>query len=250
MNRSVDDRSCGFTLVELLVAVAVLGVLMSILLPSLGKARLKTKVVKVHAELRGICTALESYYNQYSDYPLAQSYCAGQSHSMEQYFELPAELFEGRFLTGRTETSDRHEYYRFRDPFDPNGHSYKYLKPGTAWGNNHQLTRYRVWVPSAFPADTGEDVHYPTYKLNPAPDPPPWERYIIDKHSPVAYATWSCGPGGPVGWLAFQESQMPDGSHLPVPSRNWYPEERKGILCHLMTSKYSHLGQGHCFTSP
>ncbi len=251
-------RRRGFTLIELLVVVAIIAMLIAILVPSLSRARLKAKVTKAHAELRGIGIALHQYHDDYRDYPLAQSYCAGESQSMDQYFELPAELFSAGFLSGRMDTDDGHTYTRFRDPFDPNGNSYKYMKPGTGWGNNHQMTRYQIWVPENFPDDDGEDVHYPTYKPNPAPNPKPWERYIVDEESPVAYTLWSCGPGGPIDWLAFQESQMAgdaedERSHLPVPSRNWYPNvgpDGESILCHLVTSKHYRLGPGHRMTSP
>jgi prepilin-type N-terminal cleavage/methylation domain-containing protein len=245
-------RSRAFTLIELLVVVAILVVTMSILLPSLGRARLKAKVVKAHAELRGICLALETYHQDYNAYPLAQSYCTGESYSMEQYFELPAELFEGKYLSGRFKKELGHDYAHFRDPFDPDGHSYKYIKPGVAWGNNHSLTRYQIWVPKAFPQDANEDIRYPTYKPNPSPNPQPWERFIVDEQSPVDYAVWSCGSAGPIGWQAFQESQTadPNATHLPVPSRNWHTRKGNGIICHLSTSKYSPMGEGHTITSP
>jgi type II secretory pathway pseudopilin PulG len=230
--------------------VAVIALLLAILLPSLARARLTAKVVKVHAELRGICNAVDAYYTEWNAYPLAQSYCAGETHSMGQYFELPAELFDSAYLSGRRKSAGVHDYFRYRDPFDPNGHSYKYIRPGVGWGNHHKLTKHRIWVPSGFPSDTGEDICYPTYKLNPDPDAPPHERWIVDKNSPVAYAVWSCGPRGPIGWFAFQESQGIDGSHLPVPSRNWHRPGQNGILCHLTTSKYSSVGEGHHFTSP
>ncbi|MBN1345899.1 MAG: prepilin-type N-terminal cleavage/methylation domain-containing protein [Phycisphaerae bacterium] len=248
----------GFTLIELLVVVAIVVLLVSILVPTLSKARIKAKVVKVHAELHGIGRALEMYADDQREYPLAQSFCAGESQNMDQYYELPAELFREHYLTGRMQGDGKHEYVWYKDPFDPDGNSLKYMKTGVGWGNNHQLTSYRIWVPKDFPNDDCNDVNdvcYPTYKLNPAPDPRPWERWVVDEHSPVAYAIWSCGPGGKIDWLAFQESQIaddPNRSHLPVPSRNWYPNEGAGgesIVCHVMTSKYFHQGAGHRFTS-
>jgi prepilin-type N-terminal cleavage/methylation domain-containing protein len=256
MRPSADGKKSGFTLIELLVAVAVIALLLAILLPSLSRARLKAKVVKVHAELRGVCNAIDTYHGELNAYPLAQSFCAGESQNMSQYYELPAELFAGGYLSGRAQRDGRHEYSRFKDAFDPEANSYKYIKPGVGWGNNHQLTKYRIWVPDDMPNDQGQDTLYPTYKENPAPDAAPWERWIIDKQSPVAYAVWSCGPGGPVDWLAFQESQMsddPNRSHLPVPPRNWYPNKGtngESILCHVTTSQHSPMGPGHRIISP
>ncbi len=245
----------GFTLIELLVVVAILVTLIAILLPGLSRARLKAKVVKVHAELRGICLAVDMYHEDSRAYPLAQSYCAGESANMQQYYELPAELFEGDYLSGRMEQDGKHTYTRFQDPFDQQGNSYKYLRPGVGWGNNHQMTSHRIWVPKDFPADENEDIQYPTYKQNPDPDAPPWNRWVVDERSPVSYVVWSCGPGKQIDWLAFQESQMdePNQSHLPVPSRNWYPNvgpNGESIICHLTTSEHFRQGPGHRFTSP
>jgi len=250
LNSNFGHRRAGFTLIELLVTVAVIGLLLTILVPSLAEAKLKAKVVKAHAELHAVCVALEAYHHEYNDHPPAQSFCAGESQNMEQYFELPAELFASGHLSGRHQQSGKHEYFRFRDPFDPNGCSLKYIKPGVGWGNNHQLTSHRIWVPNAFPTDDGEDTCYPTYTRNPDPAAPPSNRWIVDKNSPVAYAVWSCGPRGPIGWAEFQQSQDSEGSHLPVPSRHWYPHVRKGIIVHLTTSKHSPMGQGHCIMSP
>lgn len=250
MNRARDKAVGGFTLMELLVAVAIMALLLAILIPSLASARLKAKVVKVHAELRGICMAIDQYHREFEDYPLAQSFCAGESANLSQYFELPAELFAGHYLSGRAQYDGRHEYVRFRDPFDPSGNSYKYIKPGVGRGNHQQLTSYRIWVPEAFPGDDGQDICYPTYKRNPDPDAAPNERWIVDQRSPVAYAVWSCGTRGPIDWLTFQESQMSDGSHLPVPPRTWNTPTRKGIVCHLTTSKHYRLGASQMLMSP
>lgn len=52
----------GFTLIELLVVVAVIAVLISILLPSLGRAREQGKMVKCLSNLRTIGQAMHMYF--------------------------------------------------------------------------------------------------------------------------------------------------------------------------------------------
>ena len=51
----------GFTLIELLVVTAIVALLMGILLPVMGRARLQAKVLTVNAELRHIGMAPEAY---------------------------------------------------------------------------------------------------------------------------------------------------------------------------------------------
>ena len=51
----------GFTLIELLVVISIIALLMGILLPVMGRARLQAKVIAVNAELREIGMALEAY---------------------------------------------------------------------------------------------------------------------------------------------------------------------------------------------
>jgi prepilin-type N-terminal cleavage/methylation domain-containing protein len=55
----------GFSLIELLMAIAVIAVLISILLPSLGKARRAGWTVRCQANLRSLQTAQQLYADQY-----------------------------------------------------------------------------------------------------------------------------------------------------------------------------------------
>ncbi len=60
-------RNCrvgsGFTLVELLVVIGIIAVLVSLLLPSLNKARESAKRVSCAAQLRQVCSSLMLYAN-------------------------------------------------------------------------------------------------------------------------------------------------------------------------------------------
>lgn len=59
----------AFTLIELLVVVAIIALLISILLPVLGRAREQAKIVKCGAQLKDIGNSLTVYSNEYNRLP-------------------------------------------------------------------------------------------------------------------------------------------------------------------------------------
>lgn len=63
------SRRRAFTLIELLIVVAILGILMSILLPALFMVSEQARQSQARAELRTLATALESYRDDWGVYP-------------------------------------------------------------------------------------------------------------------------------------------------------------------------------------
>ena len=59
----------GFTLVELLVVVAIISLLTTVVLSSLANARMKANDTKIAEDLRQFKIAAELYYNDYHQYP-------------------------------------------------------------------------------------------------------------------------------------------------------------------------------------
>ena len=197
----------GFTLLELLVVIAVIAVLLALLLPVLRTARIKSKVVRAHADLRNLGSAIESYRLDYDAYPYARAYCTGGGMKVEDYNECPPELLSCGYLGA------------FPEDIFNKGRAYKYISPGLGYANN-VLTILPIWVPKEFPSDDGRD------------DP-----YFNTKDSPVKWAVWSVGPSGPKTFWKSEEL------HYPVPQRNWYSfakgPESEGVIVHLSTGHSS-----------
>jgi prepilin-type N-terminal cleavage/methylation domain-containing protein len=59
----------GFTLVELLVVISIIGLLSTIAIVSLGSARAKSRDTKRIADMKQVSTALEQFYSDQGGYP-------------------------------------------------------------------------------------------------------------------------------------------------------------------------------------
>ncbi len=59
----------AFTLIELLIVVAIIAILAAIAVPNFLEAQTRSKVSRVKADMRTAATALESYYVDWNKYP-------------------------------------------------------------------------------------------------------------------------------------------------------------------------------------
>lgn len=68
------QRTQGFTLVELLIVVAVIAILVAIAVPNFLAAQVRAKVARAKGDIRTVVTALETYRVDHSAYP-TYHYC-------------------------------------------------------------------------------------------------------------------------------------------------------------------------------
>lgn len=101
MYKKLSKKNSGFTLIEVLVVVVILGILAAIVVPNIMDKPDKAKVTKVKADIRAIESALNMYRLDNHNYPSTDE---------------GLEALVGNYLS--------------RLPKDPWSNEYLYLSPG------------------------------------------------------------------------------------------------------------------------
>jgi len=205
----------GFTLIELLVVTSIIALLLGILLPAMGRARLQAKVVAVNAELREIGMALEAYSFDNSDkYPPTRVDCMLGNH----FYQLPCELVESKYLPAPIE--DTFMAAGIQDRFN-RGYTYKYRTVGTLIYNRTVVVKKGayLWIPDGFPSNEQQEGH----------------DYTDPKESPVSWVLYSEGP-------RFDLDHMKELKY-PVPANTWYSSQtRQGVIVRMRLANGVQIG--------
>jgi len=206
---------CAFTLIELLVVTAIIALLLGILLPVTGRARLQAKVLTINAELREIGMALEAYsFDNDSKYPPTRVDCMLGGH----FYQLPCELVESKFLPAPKE--DTFMAAGIEDRFN-RGYTYKYRTVGTLIYNRTVVVQNGayLWIPDGFPDNEKEEGR----------------DYSDQKESPVSWVLYSEGP-------RFDSDRMRELNY-PVPKNTWYnPQTRQGVIVRMRLANGHQIG--------
>ena len=113
-SNSPFSRSRGFTLIEIMVVVVILGILAAIIVPKLTGKPDEARVVKAQQDIRQLESALEMYKLDNFYYPSTQQ--GLDALVTKPSGDPPAKNWKG---------------YIARLPKDPWGNAYQYLSPGT-----------------------------------------------------------------------------------------------------------------------
>ena len=68
----------AFTLIEMLVVVAIVGILAAILVPAVGRAKLKGKIAVTRVQIKELENAIKMYKSDYSRFPVPKDYPRNQ----------------------------------------------------------------------------------------------------------------------------------------------------------------------------
>ena len=129
MNKPMDNANSrsgrGFTLVELLVVIAVIAMLAALLLPALAKAKASAQSATCKNNLRQLGLALNMYVNDYDKYPGNAAMYSGESF---QGIWATGMNWLNPYLGGHYDPDDINSRY-FSEPLIPNVFHCPAVKP-------------------------------------------------------------------------------------------------------------------------
>lgn len=111
-----DKRQAGFTLIEIMVVVVILGILGALIVPNVVSKPEEARVAKAKADIRAIATALEFYRMDNSNYPSTEQGLSALVTEPSGYPEARKWNPEG---------------YLDKVPVDPWGEPYQYTSEGS-----------------------------------------------------------------------------------------------------------------------
>ncbi len=145
MKSTLRHRAHGFTLIEIMVVVVILGILAAIVVPRVMDNPDKARVVTAKQQIRTIETALNMYRLDNFKYPTSDQ-------GLEALVNPPGDASGGNYKPGG---------YMPKLPQDPWGNQFQYLNPG----NRGEIDIYSLGADGQ-PGGDGVDADIGNWDLN------------------------------------------------------------------------------------
>lgn len=110
---NLKKKKAGFTLIELMIVIAIIAILAAILVPNFLKARAQGQLTACKSNCKNLATALEMYASDYGGrYPTALTVLTGSGSYLKTIPTCPAagsDTYTASY--GRTQTPDSFSFY-------------------------------------------------------------------------------------------------------------------------------------------
>lgn len=99
------DKEKGFTLLELLVAIAIIGLLSSLVLIGLNTTRSRSRDARRIADVKTLRSALDSYYIDKKEYPQGMISCPGSAPATALLLQDKTDLINSALIADKLITT-------------------------------------------------------------------------------------------------------------------------------------------------
>ena len=166
-------KTKGFSLIELLIVIAIISIITAIVVPNLMSANIRAKVSGVEADMGSIAIALEDYKVDHGDYPKDSRFSRSNSYASDIIAET-SQAFNGK--SGSDDGNDAiglgylvypkadfEPTYLKRIAGDPFNNSGKEDWNGTSGAHNHHYSYYTGKWSASGPVDCTSSDDSPQY---------------------------------------------------------------------------------------
>ncbi|MBM3333833.1 prepilin-type N-terminal cleavage/methylation domain-containing protein [Candidatus Sumerlaeota bacterium] len=171
--KTKETRNCSraFTLIELLIVVAIIAILAAIAVPNFLEAQVRSKVARATADMRSLVVALEAYAVEWNNYPASVGWTpegelAPLTTPVAFITSVPIDPFKERHnvISSAWQARRPYDYIRYRQTArrDSRGVSYMEMpcgSVGTALGPQYFASDLGFFLFSIGP-DHGEEHIY------------------------------------------------------------------------------------------